>query len=91
MKLKDLTIVWTPGSSEVTVIQHPDTYNITDKYECSNGACERWWGELSHDRRLATFFAICLEMIILDKVDTKAVNRAMLAVDEVRDFVPSDF
>ena len=91
MKLRHMTIVWTPESAEVTVIKHPDTYNITEKYECSHGACERYWGDLTHNERLATFFAICLNMIIQDKVDPQAVRKAMLAVDDVREFVPIDF
>jgi hypothetical protein len=66
-------------------------HNITEKYECSHGACVSWWGELTHNERLATFFAICLSMIIQDKVDPQAVRKAMLAVDDVREFVPIDF
>lgn len=91
MKLKNLMIVWTPESAEVMVVQYPDMHNITQKYECSHGACWHWWDGLPHHERLATFFAICLDMIIQDKVDPKAVRRAMLVVDDVREFVPSDF
>jgi len=91
MKLLNTMIVWTPNSAEITVIQHPDKNNVTRKYECSHGACWHWWEDLSHDKRLATFFAICHHIIINDKVEAQAVRKAMLVVDDVREFVPTDF
>lgn len=91
MKIKNAMLVWTYNSSDVTVVNWPDYHNVTKKYKGSLGACESYWHDLSDDKRLATFFAYCLYLIINNDVDCQAVKRAMLIVDEVRDFLPEDF
>ena len=89
MKARNATLLWTPGTDLVRVVQRP--HGATDrKYERSGlGAYPVMQTMLPEVAKLMCFVE-AMHLIVRDKCDPMAVHKALLGVDEYLDGCAGD-
>lgn len=91
MTLRECFIAYNPRTDEIMVGPWPDTTGWSDRYRYSwgGGDAEVWHAETRRELAQLLFVNV-LQIIIRDKVPPMVVHRALLAVDEYRDFLSED-
>jgi hypothetical protein len=85
MKAHESMICWTPNTHEIELLPWPDTERLSDRYDCTWGACNSFLHKCS-GKQLAIVLAIkALQLVSEYDMPPKKVMNVFMEIDEFRD------
>jgi hypothetical protein len=87
---KEAMLCWNPDSADVTIVQWPDTHQLSDKYQRTSLACFSGFSKSRFEQRKTQIFIDAMHLIIRDGCDPMAVHKALLVLPEYQDGLAED-
>lgn len=82
--LTNTMVCWNDKSAVVALVPCPDVAGISDAYDYTWGACDRYIQIDSFENRTSAVFINAVQMIVRDGCDPLAVHKALLGLEEYR-------
>lgn len=82
--LTNTMICWNDKSAVVALVPCPDVAGISDDYNYTWGACDRYVQIDSFENRTSAVFINAVQMIVRDECDPMTVHRVLLGLEEYR-------
>lgn len=83
-------LCWDGETNRAKVIRHPDQHGVSDQYECTNGACEAGWQDMTDRQRLLRIMLEAWQAVVCDGIAPAVMHEALIAIPEFRASLAAD-